>query len=51
MQFTVESDIDRPTDEVFDRAADARHEPEWNTQVSRSDLTLSRNFMRYSEGG
>jgi hypothetical protein len=38
VKFTVESDIARPPEDVFDRMADARYEPEWNTQVSRSDL-------------
>ena len=38
MEFSAESDIARPPDEVFDRMADARNEPSWNSQVSRSDL-------------
>jgi uncharacterized protein YndB with AHSA1/START domain len=38
MKFTVESDIARPPAEVFDRLADARNEPSWNSQVSRSEL-------------
>lgn len=38
MKFTVESEIARPPEVVFDRMADARNEPEWNSQVSRSDL-------------
>ncbi len=38
MTFTVESDIAAPPEAVFDRIADARNEPEWNSQVSRSDL-------------
>ena len=38
MEFSAESDIARSPDEVFDRMADARNEPSWNTQVSRSDL-------------
>jgi uncharacterized protein YndB with AHSA1/START domain len=43
VRFAVESDIARPPDEVFDRIADARQEPEWNTQVSRSDLTSAES--------
>ena len=38
MEFSSESDIARAPEEVFDRMADARNEPSWNTQVSRSDL-------------
>jgi hypothetical protein len=38
MKFTVESDVARSPAEVFDRLADARNEPSWNSQVSRSDL-------------
>jgi Polyketide cyclase / dehydrase and lipid transport len=38
VRFTVESDIARPPEAVFDRMADARNEPDWNTQVSRSEL-------------
>lgn len=38
MKFTVESDIARPPAEVFDRLADARNEPAWNSQVTRSEL-------------
>ncbi len=38
MEFSAESDIARPPEEVFDRMADARNEPSWNSQVSRSDL-------------
>ncbi|HKV68572.1 MAG TPA: SRPBCC family protein [Gaiellales bacterium] len=38
MEFSAESDIARAPDEVFDRMADARNEPSWNTQVSKSDL-------------
>ena len=38
MKFTVESDITRPPAEVFERLADARNEPSWNSQVSRSEL-------------
>ncbi len=38
MEFSAESDIARPAEEVFDRMADARNEPSWNSQVSRSDL-------------
>jgi uncharacterized protein YndB with AHSA1/START domain len=38
MNFTVESDVARPPAEVFDRLADARNEPSWNSQVSRSEL-------------
>jgi Polyketide cyclase / dehydrase and lipid transport len=38
MRFQVESDIDRPPEAVFDRMADARNEPSWNSQVSSSEL-------------
>ena len=38
MEFAAESDIARSPEEVFDRMADARNEPSWNTQVSRPDL-------------
>jgi len=38
MRFTVESDIARPPEDVFDRMADARNEPHWNSRVSRSEL-------------
>jgi carbon monoxide dehydrogenase subunit G len=38
MEFSAESDIARPPEEVFDRMADARNESSWNSQVSRSDL-------------
>lgn len=38
MEFSAESDIARSPGEVFDRMADARNEPSWNTQVSKSDL-------------
>ena len=38
MKFTAESDIARPPVEVFDRMADARNEPSWTSQVSRSEL-------------
>jgi len=38
MEFSAQSDIARSPDEVFDRMADARNEPSWNTQVSRPDL-------------
>jgi len=38
MEFSAESDIARSPDEVFDRMADARNEPAWNTQVSKSYL-------------
>ena len=38
MPFTVESEIARPPEEVFDRMADARNETSWNSQVSRSEL-------------
>jgi uncharacterized protein YndB with AHSA1/START domain len=36
--FVVEAEIARPPEEVFDRMADARNEPSWNSQVSRSEL-------------
>ena len=38
MKFAVESDIARPPEDVYAKIADARNEPDWNTQVSRSDL-------------
>jgi hypothetical protein len=38
MKFTVESDIARSPEDVYAKIADARNEPQWNTQVSRSDL-------------
>jgi uncharacterized membrane protein len=34
----VEVDIDRPREQVFDAMADARNEPTWNSQVSRTEL-------------
>jgi uncharacterized protein YndB with AHSA1/START domain len=39
VKFTVQSEIARPPAEVFDRMADARNEPSWNDQVTRSELT------------
>jgi carbon monoxide dehydrogenase subunit G len=38
MEFSAQSDISRPPEEVFDRMADARNEPAWNSQVSSSEL-------------
>jgi Polyketide cyclase / dehydrase and lipid transport len=38
VSFVVETEIARPPEEVFDRMADARNEPSWNSQVSRSEL-------------
>ncbi len=38
MIFHVEQDLDAPADVVFDAVADARNEPRWNSQVTRSDL-------------
>jgi hypothetical protein len=38
MQFRVESEIARPPETVFDRMADARNEPAWNSRVSSSEL-------------
>ena len=38
MEFSAQSDISRPPEEVFDRMADARNDPAWNSQVSSSEL-------------
>jgi len=38
MEFSAQSDISRSPEEVFDRMADARNEPAWNSQVSSSEL-------------
>ena len=56
MKFTVESDIARPPTEVFERMADARNEPSWNSQVSRSALVsdlpigLGTQFVTVNRG-
>jgi polyketide cyclase/dehydrase/lipid transport protein len=38
VKFVVESTIDCPPEEAFDKMADARNETAWNTHVSRSEL-------------
>jgi uncharacterized protein YndB with AHSA1/START domain len=38
MKTTVSVDVAKPADTVFDLMADARNEPTWNSQVSRTDL-------------
>jgi hypothetical protein len=34
----VDVEVARPRDQVFDLMADARNEPSWNSQVSRTEL-------------
>jgi carbon monoxide dehydrogenase subunit G len=56
MQFQVESNIDRPPEAVFDRMADARNEPSWNSQVASSELVSGEpieqgtRFVTYNRG-
>ena len=38
MIVNVDVEIARPRDQVFDLMADARNEPGWNSQVSRTEL-------------
>jgi hypothetical protein len=35
---TVDVEVARPRDQVFDLMADARNEPAWNSQVTRTEL-------------
>jgi uncharacterized protein YndB with AHSA1/START domain len=38
MQVDVDVTVNRPVEEVFDAMADARNEPSWNSQVSKTEL-------------
>jgi hypothetical protein len=38
MQVDIDVTVNRPVDQVFDTMADARNEPSWNSQVTRTEL-------------
>jgi hypothetical protein len=56
VQANAASDIDRRPDEVFDLMADVRNETEWNSQVTRAELTsglpiaLDSHFLTVNRG-
>lgn len=48
MTFGFTVTVDRDINEVFDAMADARNEPKWNSEVSKSELTSSEPISKGS---